>query len=306
MDLRWRFGFAFLLGLAACRPGPPARGRQSVPLAVVNGEAIELNAFNNRVQRSWNSESNEEPPLEVKLYYLHGQIEECLVLQEARRLGVEVSRAEEDEAVGAVKADYSEPAFAQLLIDEYIDWDEWQESLRRQLLLEKVTDLVLNERIEIPADAVAAYYRQHAEELAQPAQVHALQAVLATEEEADNFRLRVMLGENFTKLAKSLSQGPEAEKGGDLGWLSPGQVLRPLDRALFSLSPGKVSDPVHTDYGFHVLLVVERRDARVPGLAEMKPVIERQLRAEARERLYRQWVAELLLRARIKINYQLL
>jgi parvulin-like peptidyl-prolyl isomerase len=277
-----------------------------VPLTVVNGEPIELKTFNNWVQRNWSAESNEEPPLEVKLYYLRGQIEEFLVLQEAKRLGVEVSQAELDQAIRAVKEDYSEPAFAQLLIDEYVDWDEWKELLRRQLLLKKVTDLALNDRIEIPASAVAAYYQKHAQELAQPAQVHARQAVLGTEEEADHFRMRVMLGENFTKLAQALSQGPEAEKGGDLGWVSPGQTLRPLDRVLFSLPEGKVSEPVRTDYGYHVLQVVERRNARVPGLDEMKPMIERQLRAEARERLYRQWVAEIWLRAKIKINYQLL
>jgi foldase protein PrsA len=306
MNLPGRSALALLLLLAACRPGPPGRARPSSPLAAVNGETVELKTFNNRVQRNWRAESNEEPPLEVKLYYLRGQIEECLVLQEATRLGVEVSQAELDQAVRAVKADYSEAAFAQLLIDEYIDWDEWTESLRRQLVLKKVTDLALSDRMEIPASAVAAYYQKHAEGLAQPAQVRASQAVLNTEEEANHFRMRVMLGENFAKLAKTLSQGPEAEQGGDLGWVSPGQILRPLDRVLFSLPAGKVSEPIRTDYGYHVLQALERRDARVPGLDEMKPMIEQQLRAEERERLYRQWVAELWLRAKIKINYQLL
>ena len=302
-----RSGLALLLLLSACRPSPATRGRQTVPLAVVNGEPIELNAFNNRVQRSWGSaESGEEPPLEVKLYFLRGQIEESLVLQEAKRLAVEVSQAELDQAIQQVKSDYSEPAFAQLLIDEYIDWDEWKESLRRQLLLKKVTDLALNDRIEIPPRAVAAYYQKHLEELAQPAQVHARQAVFITQEEAANFRTRVMLGEDFTKLAKATSLGPEAAKGGDLGWVSPGQILRPLDRMLFSLPEGRVSEPVRTDYGYHVLQVVERRDARVPPLAEMRPVIEQQLWAEVREKLYRGWVAEIWLRARIRINYQLL
>ena len=307
MNRFWRSGLVWLLLLSACRPSPATRGRQTVPLAVVNGEPIELNAFNNRVQRSWQSaESREEPPLEIKLYFLRGQIEECLVLQEAKRLAVEVSPAELEQAVRAIKEDYSEPAFAQLLIDQYVDWDEWKESLRRQLLLKKVTDLALNDRVEIPPRDLEAYYRKHLEDLGQPAQVRARQAVFITEEEAANFRTRVMLGEDFGRLAKASSVGPEAKKGGNLGWLSPGQTLRALDRVLFTLPEGKVSDPVRTDYGYHVLQVVERREARVPPLAEMQPVIARQLRAEAREKLYREWVAEIWLRARIKINYQLL
>jgi len=310
MNPAWRLCSAALFLLSACRSPDPSPGRpapRGAPLAEVNGEAIDLNAFQGRFQRSWTlADSGEEPPLEVKQYYLRGQIEECLVLQEAQRLGLEVTPAELEREIQSIKQDYSEPAFAQLLIDEYIDWDEWKESLRRQMLIRKAMDLALNDRVEVSDKAVAAFYQKHAEELAQPAQVHARQAVVGSQEAADQFRTRVLLGEDFGKLAKTMSQGPEADQGGDLGWLSPGQILRPLDRVLFTLPAGKIADPVKTDYGWHVLLVVERREARVPSLLEMKPAIEKKLRAGWRERLYKMWVAEIWLRSRIKINYQLL
>ena len=305
----WRPGATVLIWVlvSACRPEPALPSRPQVPVAVVNGEAIDLNDFNLRFQRSWTqTQAGEEPPLEVKLYYLRGEIEECLVVQEAKRLGLLLSEAEFEKAFQEIRKDYSDQDFAQLLIDEYIDLEEWKESLRRQLLIQKVTDQALDDRIEISAGQVADYYQAHAEAFSQPAQVHARQAVLVSLEEAQAFRRKVLGGEDFSALAQTQSQGPEAEKGGDLNWLSPGQILRPLDQVLFALPTGKLSDPVRTDYGVHVLQVLERREARTPALAEVEPMIRKQLRDQERERLYRKWIQELMLRAKIRINYPLL
>lgn len=302
-------GAAVWLGalVSACRPEPALPSRPKVPVVVVNDETIDLQDFNLRFQRSWTpDQAGEEPPLEIKLYYLRGQIEECLVVQEAKRLGLAVTEPEFEQAFQAIRKNYSDQDFTQLLIDEYIDLEEWKAGLRRQLLIQKVTDQALDDRIQIPADQVADYYRAHAEEFSQPAQVHARQAVLGSLEEAQAFRKKVLGGEDFSALARAQSQGPEAEKGGDLNWISPGQILRPLDQVLFALPIGKLSDPIRTDYGFHVLQVLDRREARTPGLAEVEPRIRRQLRDQERERLYRKWIQELWFRAEMRINYALL
>ena len=302
-------GAAVWLGVlvSACRPEPALPNRPKVPVAVVNDEMIGLQDFNLRFQQNWTpSQVGEEPPLEVKLYYLRGQIEECLVAQEAKRLGLFVTEAEFEQAFQSIRKNYSDQDFTQLLIDEYIDLEEWKTGLRRQLLIQKVTEQALDDRIQISADQVADYYRAHAEEFSRPGQIHARQAVLRSLEEAQAFRMKVLGGGDFSALARAQSQGPEAEKGGDLNWLSPGQILRPLDQVLFALPFGKLSDPVRTDYGFHVLQVLERREARTPALAEVEPMIRRQLRDQERERLYQQWIQELWSRAKIQINYALL
>lgn len=304
---RWvPVAFGLGIGACACQPEPTAPRRSQLPVAVVNGEPITLSEFNLRVQRSWTqTAAGAEVPMEIKLYYLEGQIEERLVAQEAERVGLSVSEAELEQAFRTIRSEYSDPDFAQLLIDEYIDLEEWKAGLRRQLLIQKITDLALNDRIEVSSDQVADYYRKHVEEFAQPVQVHARQAVLSSFEEAKAFQLRVQAGEDFSVLAQAQSRDPAVEQAGVLKWFSPGQMPRPVERALFSLPPGKVSDPIRTDYGFHVLQVLERREARTLTLAEVEPVIRRRLREAERERLYREWIRGIWARARIEINYSL-
>ncbi len=80
-------------------------------------------------------------------------------------------------------------------------------------------------------------------------------------------------GEDFEELAKEYSSGPNAENGGNLGFISKGtfQLIR-LEQAIFTLQPGEVSQPIETKLGFHLVKVVERRDSRVHALHILIPV----------------------------------
>ncbi len=80
-------------------------------------------------------------------------------------------------------------------------------------------------------------------------------------------------GEDFGELAKEYSSGPNADNGGNLGFISKGtfQLIR-LEQAIFTLQPGEVSQPIETKLGFHLVKVVERRDSRVHALHILIPV----------------------------------
>jgi len=83
-------------------------------------------------------------------------------------------------------------------------------------------------------------------------------------ERIKSIKARLDNGADFAELAKQFSEGPEAQEGGDLGFISKGTLSELLfEEKAFSLSPGKISDPFETRLGFHILNVVERRDQRV-------------------------------------------
>lgn len=90
-------------------------------------------------------------------------------------------------------------------------------------------------------------------------QVHARHIMLATKEEADAVVARLKKGEDFAKVALevSLDEGSKAD-GGDLGFFPKGFMIPEFENAAFALEAGKFSDPVETQYGFHVIMVVER------------------------------------------------
>jgi peptidyl-prolyl cis-trans isomerase D len=90
-------------------------------------------------------------------------------------------------------------------------------------------------------------------------QSHARHILVETEEEANEVIERLKAGEDFAELAKELSTDPgSSARGGDLGFVPRGRFVAPIDEAIFSLPIGQVSEPVESDYGWHVIEVLER------------------------------------------------
>jgi len=80
---------------------------------------------------------------------------------------------------------------------------------------------------------------------------------------------------NFEKLAKENSLGPTADKGGDLGWFDARTMVKPFADAIATLEPGQwTEEPIQTQFGWHVILLEETRDAAPPSLEEAKPALE--------------------------------
>lgn len=83
-------------------------------------------------------------------------------------------------------------------------------------------------------------------------------------------------GADFAELAKKVSEDTgSGSKGGDLGWVTRGQMVKPFEDAVFSQKPGVIGDLVKTQYGYHIVQVMVREDAHVRSFEEVKPEIER-------------------------------
>jgi len=91
---------------------------------------------------------------------------------------------------------------------------------------------------------------------------------------------RLKKGAKFEDLAKKYSQGPSADKGGDLGWLERGATVKVFEDAAFALGPGQVSQPVRTMFGWHIIKVEDRREKGVPLLSEIKDEVRQAVAEE--------------------------
>ena len=110
-------------------------------------------------------------------------------------------------------------------------------------------------------------------------EVHARHILVATEDEAKDVKKRVAAGEDFAKVADETSKDKNAE-GGDLGFFARGQMLKPFEDAAFALDVGEISDPVQTQFGWHIIKVEEKRDQKPPSFDEVKAAIMTQLVAQ--------------------------
>ena len=118
-----------------------------------------------------------------------------------------------------------------------------------------------------------------------------------------NLKERLENNADFAGLARAHSEDASATKGGDLGWLSPGDTVPEFERAMDALKPGQISDPILTPFGWHLIQVLERRNEDMSK--ERQRLMARQaLRARKSDEAYQEWVRQLRDRAFIELRLE--
>ncbi len=116
-----------------------------------------------------------------------------------------------------------------------------------------------------------------------------------------NLKERIENGASFVELARLQSEDASASRGGDLGWLSPGDTVPEFERAMNALEPGQVSDPVQSPFGWHLIQIVERRSEDMSK--ERQRVLARQsIRTRKADEAYQEWVRQQRDRAYVELH----
>jgi peptidyl-prolyl cis-trans isomerase SurA len=104
-------------------------------------------------------------------------------------------------------------------------------------------------------------------------------------------RVRIEKGEDFGDLAKSQSEDASAQKGGDLGWVAPGDTVPEFERAMNALKDKEVSEPIQTPFGWHLVQVIERRSDELSG-DRKKSAARTAIRARKADEAYQDWLRQ--------------
>ncbi len=145
-----------------------------------------------------------------------------------------------------------------------------------------VQSLMENENKTATSDAAVKKF--YDENLKLVPEVHARHILVENEDQAKDVVKKLKAGEDFAKLAKELSKDPGSE-GGDLGYITKDQVVPEFGNVAFALDKGKISDPVKTQFGWHVIKVEDKRDRKPPALDQVKDRIKAALSQKAGEDL---------------------
>lgn len=105
--------------------------------------------------------------------------------------------------------------------------------------------------------------------------------LVETEDEARDIKASLANGADFAATAKEKSTGPSGPSGGSLGWFGTGMMVPEFESAVVALEPGQVSDPVQTQFGWHVIILNEKRKVEAPTLETVSSEIATQLRQDA-------------------------
>lgn len=105
----------------------------------------------------------------------------------------------------------------------------------------------------------ATYITGRAEAASAITSVKASHILVDTKQEADSIKAKIDNGASFEAMAKKYSKCPSGQDGGDLGYFSRGQMVKPFEDVAFSLPVGKVSEPVKTQFGWHLIKVYDKK-----------------------------------------------
>lgn len=141
-------------------------------------------------------------------------------------------------------------------------------------------------RKAVTPEAARKLYDETAKTVTPEQEVRARHILVESEEEAKKAAERVKGGEDFAKVAGELSKDPGSKSdGGDLGFFTKDRMVEPFAEAAFKLEPGQVSEPVKTQFGWHVIKVEEKRTKPVPSFEEMKDQVNAYLERKAQQDL---------------------
>ena len=161
-----------------------------------------------------------------------------------------------------------------------------------------ISEIFLTKTIgsQVTEEALKKIYSETKTEMASGDQIKARHILLDSEEKAAEIIKKLQAGGEFAKLASEYSTGPSAASGGDLGWFGEGQMVPEFSKAAFALNPGDiVTKPVKTQFGWHIILVEDRKVSAPPSFDEAKE----QLASNMSQRLLKQLIETLRTKSKI-------
>lgn len=249
--------------LASCKREP------AVPpdvIARVNERMLTLADFKRHLERNAGTELAQLTP-EVASAMLDQFVEEIIVSEYAASHGIEVPS---DKIAEAVRTQAGTTVI------------EKRDEMRRERLIANLTT-----QTPEPTEAeVATYYQQHQSEFRSGEEVRVRQILVNDEAIAKDIQQKLKQGADFGELSAQFSRAPNAKRGGEIGFVSRGEVPKMFEDQIFALREGEVSEIISTDSSHHIFKVEERRPAGILDLEAAAPVIAARMREERlRERL---------------------
>jgi peptidyl-prolyl cis-trans isomerase C/foldase protein PrsA len=257
---------------AVVRFAPKVEGR--APLVITAAE-LRRSLARRRVQLSGDLDAPPLPP-EVQSAVLDELIEIELFSHHAQQLGLTVSSTTVDAELDVVISGLPKSELQRTLNATYQTAENLEESIRQRLMLRALLAREVDPNVS-KAELKARWNATDPAEKMRPPRVRAAQIVVASEQTARQVRKRLRGGEAFEELAMEHSVTPNAPAGGYLGWFARKEMPEVIDETCFELEPGKVSDIVPSEYGYHIFKVYERTEGQPITFAEARPELERSI-----------------------------
>jgi len=300
-----------VLAALAVAPTHPARamGNPDEVAVYVNDEAIstwEVGLLVPQIQNEMAALGQDPNSSELIGRSVQRAIDSLLLAQEARTFGIEPDMARVDEKMDALAEGAGGYAALEAeLITSGVTFDQLKATVIQADIVRTLVETRIVPGIEISDEDVQAFYDENPDLFKRVDKIHCRHILFVVDPDADDetreaarkkavlAHARALSGENFAALAFELSEGPNAARGGDLGFTARGQMVESFDEVVWGLEPGEISEVVESRLGFHVIKVEEFVPGEVIPLDEARQLIIQMLRQQRTGMALGNHVAEL-------------
>jgi peptidyl-prolyl cis-trans isomerase SurA len=279
-------------------------------VAVVNKDLImlselqsEIEPLEKRLHDQYRGAELERQLRQLRYSTLTRMIERKLQIQLARTRGIEVSDDDIKRAIQELRRQGER-------IDE--SNPEEKQAIREQLILLRLVDREVRSGVMVSEPDLRRYYELHQVRFSLPeeyriSQILILPKLSETQPEtmarAKRVWTQLTKGADFAELALKHSDGAEATRGGNLGFVRQGELLAPIERALTSLQPGQISEPIETTEGIHIIRLDEKKQSQFRPFEEVKNEISNLVLQQKTEDVFQAWIADIKNRAFIEVKF---
>lgn len=318
-------------------------------IAVVNNEPIMLSEFEKlskpiidvykKMQPGFDAKEEEK----IKKRVLDEMIDQKLLLQEAKKQKIAITKRELENGIEQVKKRFrSESEFNEELKNQNLIMKEFEEKIKQQLMVMRLIDMEVKSKIEKPTDDeakalyeriksldtekktnltdttdeqrelefIARLMRRESQEKVRARHILIMVDKGATPKEKlealskiKSIRNKIKDSKTFAEMARLYSEDPGSkDNGGDLGYFVKGDMVPEFEKVAFSIEVGKISEPVLTDFGYHLIFVEERKAGRELGFDEVKNDLLDYLAQKTATKKYEEYLTRLRTKSNIKIN----
>jgi peptidyl-prolyl cis-trans isomerase C len=213
--------------------------------------------------------------------------------QKAEDLDVEVSEKQVDERLEQLKKQFysgNDKKFRDSLKKLLLTEEQVKRDVRAQLLEEQLYKKV-TEDAKVSDAEIEKFYKENKSQYQQAATREVRHILVKTRQKANALHRQLRSGGNFANLAKKNSEDPGSKSQGGKLTVSKGQTVPPFDRAAFALKKNELSDPIKTQYGWHIIEPLsEVKKASTTPLPQVKEAIKQQLLSEKKTKEMREWI----------------
>ena len=261
-----------IFNIIGCKPGKDSGGKV---IAQINGREIRDDEFKERFSRLSPSLKGKYSDEKGKKEFLEEIIKRELLLQEARKVGIEKERT---------------------IIDRI-------EEMRERMILNEFLQHEVEDKLTITDKELEDFFNLHKDEFKSPDEVKISQIVVRSEGDANEVLRRLHGGADFARTARELSvDAATRNNGGEIGLLQKGKVHPELDAVIFNMNEGEISDPIKTESGYHIIRLQKKIEGKPLSFNDAKGLVGRRYHLEKRNKAFEDLFARLKAKASINIS----